>query len=396
MDNGFLDKLKAFLLDPHRGEQVLRAIGEDAERPVPVIWLLGKTQSGKSSIVSALTGHPRAQVGNGYAPCTRTAGTFDFPASVPVLRFLDTRGLGEVSYDPAEDIAACAARSHVILAVVRASDPRPQPVFDVLHQVRRTHPDWPVVVAQTCLHDLYPPGADHLVPDPFSAEPYRLPDTHQDLSRMLQEQRRLLASLPGVAVVWVPIDLTQAEDGFEEPNYGLARLWDALETILPHGLALALRQDHPGQGYLARARQQITGHAVAAAGLGAVPLVDLVAVAAMQGKMLHALARMAGQEFDARAVGEFVGLLGGGIATSWLLGQAGRTVVKLVPGWGQTLGAVWGATQAGATTYALGQVGARFFDARQRGQVADAAAMKKLYAEELAAGRELLKEKLRG
>ncbi|MEC8545200.1 MAG: hypothetical protein VXY89_16785, partial [SAR324 cluster bacterium] len=31
--------------------------------PVPVIWLLGKTQSGKTSIIQALTGHPRAEIG---------------------------------------------------------------------------------------------------------------------------------------------------------------------------------------------------------------------------------------------------------------------------------------------------------------------------------------------
>ncbi len=396
MDGGLLEKLKSFLLDPHRGEQVLRDAGQAGERPVPVIWLLGKTQSGKSSIVSALTGHPHAQVGNGYEPCTRTAGMFDFPAGVPVLRFLDTRGLGEVAYDPREDIAACAAQAHVILAVVRASDPRPQPVFDVLRAVRRTHPDWPVIVAQTCLHDLYPRGADHLDPDPFAAEPPVLPDDYQDLSRMLAGHRRLLADLPGAAVQWVPVDLTQPEDGYGDPHYGLGRLWDVLETALPHGLAMALRQDAPGDDFLAAARQQITGHAIAAAGLGAVPLVDLVAVAAIQGKMLHALARMAGQKFEAQTVGEFVGLLGGGIAASWLLGQAGRTVVKLVPGWGQTLGAVWGATQAGATTYALGQVGARFFDARRRGLATDADALKKVYAEELAAGRALLKERLRG
>ena len=61
-----------------------------------------------TAIISALTGHPHAQVGNGYAACTRTAMTFDCPPGVPVIRFLDTRGLGEIAYDGEDPIRAGA------------------------------------------------------------------------------------------------------------------------------------------------------------------------------------------------------------------------------------------------------------------------------------------------
>ena len=40
------------------------------------------------------------EIGNGFVPCTRTADAFDFPEGDPVLRFLDTRGLGESGYRP--------------------------------------------------------------------------------------------------------------------------------------------------------------------------------------------------------------------------------------------------------------------------------------------------------
>jgi GTP-binding protein EngB required for normal cell division len=46
----------------------------------PVVWLLGKVQSGKSSIIRALTGETAAAVGNGFRPCTRSSAIFDFPA----------------------------------------------------------------------------------------------------------------------------------------------------------------------------------------------------------------------------------------------------------------------------------------------------------------------------
>ena len=65
-----------------------------------VVWLLGKTGAGKTAIVAALTGDLRAEVGRGFEPCTWTASFYDVPPEAPLLRFLDTRGLGEASYDP--------------------------------------------------------------------------------------------------------------------------------------------------------------------------------------------------------------------------------------------------------------------------------------------------------
>ena len=74
---------------------------KSAQATAPVIWLLGKTGAGKTAIVSTLTGDARAEVGAGFEPCTRTAAFYDVPTEVPLIRFLDTRGLDEVDYDPA-------------------------------------------------------------------------------------------------------------------------------------------------------------------------------------------------------------------------------------------------------------------------------------------------------
>ena len=79
-------------------------IQESARNTALVVWLLGKTGAGKTAIVAALTGDPRAEVGQGFEPCTRTAAFYDVPPEAPLLRFLDTRGLGEADYDPASDI----------------------------------------------------------------------------------------------------------------------------------------------------------------------------------------------------------------------------------------------------------------------------------------------------
>jgi hypothetical protein len=50
-----------------------------AQANAVVVWLLGKTGAGKTAIVAALTGDPRAKVGEGFEPCTRTAAFYEVP-----------------------------------------------------------------------------------------------------------------------------------------------------------------------------------------------------------------------------------------------------------------------------------------------------------------------------
>ena len=122
------------------------AIGQESAREgarstALVIWLLGKTGAGKTAIVAGLTGDQRAEIGQGFEPCTRTAAFYDFPREAPLLRFLDTRGLGEANYDALSDIAWCEGQSHLILAVMQVSDPVQQEVLSALREARQRHPD---------------------------------------------------------------------------------------------------------------------------------------------------------------------------------------------------------------------------------------------------------------
>src|SRR5437764_8683635 len=86
---------------------------------VPVFWLFGKTQSGKTSIIKYLTGADAAEIGQGFRPCTRFSRLYEFPtAEAPLLTFLDTRGLDEPGYDPAEDLDRFNAQAHVVIVTV--------------------------------------------------------------------------------------------------------------------------------------------------------------------------------------------------------------------------------------------------------------------------------------
>ena len=309
-----------------------------------------------------------------------------------MVRFLDTRGLGEVAYDPADDIDYCESQAHLLLGVIKATDIRQDAVFEVLRQVRKRHPEWPVLIAQTGLHEAYPSAAGHLLPYPYDREPWP-PQVPADLVRALAAQRERLGALPGSAPVrWVPIDLTLPADGYEPANYGLEALWTVIEAISTLGLQAMLRGDAGIRDVYDRAAHpHIVGHALAAAGVGALPLVDLVGVPAVQAKLLHGLATLYGQNWNGRMVSEFLGLLGAGIGIGYLARTVGRELIKFVPWWGQTVGVVWGATMSGATTYALGKAAGYYFASQRRGDPVDAEALRRIYAEALASGANVLK-----
>lgn len=381
-------------LDSEQLEATLRAAV--AHQSVPVLWLLGMAQSGKTSIVRALTGSSRAEIGNGFQPCTRTASAYDFPDEAPVVTFLDTRGLGEVDYVPDEDIALCESRAHLLIAVLKVTDPRPQAVLDVLRAVRRRHPDWPVVITQTCLHEGYPDAQEHIQPYPFAQPDWEscVPD---GLRRLLLAQREQVGKLPGNGdVAWVPIDFTQAEDGFVPIDYGIEALWAAIENASSLGLQARLRADPTVTDVYSRAAHpHIVGYSLAAATLGALPVVDLALVPMLQGRLLHVLAGLYRLSWSTRNSSEFLGLLGGGLATAYGLRLAGRSVAKLIPGWGQTVGAVWGASASGATTYALGKAACVYLAQRREGHAVEAETLREVYRDALARGRQLARQQER-
>ena len=387
-------ELRRRLLEPTADPAAVDTAVERAlrEMKVPVIWLLGTAQSGKTSIVRALTGAANAEIGNGFQPCTRTACMYDFPEAAPVVRFLDTRGLGEVDYDPEEDLAACEARSHQIIAVLKVTDTRSPAVAEALHRIRRRHPDWPLIVAQTCLHEAYDsPDQPHPLPYPYAQADWEQ-TVPADLARLILAQRSALSGLPGQGPVWwVPIDFTLPEDGFEPADYGLEALWQALEESAVAGLRARILADPSVRDVFKRtAHPHVVGYSLATAALGAVPLIDLAAVPAVQARLLQVLAAVYGVRWTRRAAAEFLALLGTGVAVSYGTRMAGRSLAKLIPGWGQTAGAAWAAASSGATTYALGKSACLYLQARRDGLSIDPEPLRKEFAQALRQGRNLI------
>ncbi|MGL4438963.1 MAG: hypothetical protein ACRCUE_06795, partial [Bosea sp. (in: a-proteobacteria)] len=136
----------------------------------------------------------------------------------------------------------------------------------------------------------------------------------------------------------------------------------------------------------ARERQSephIMGYAAAAAAADIVPLAGAVAVPAIQAKMLHSLALIHGVAWDRQVLGEFSACLGAGTATRIAASLGLRQLAKLIPVYGQTVGAAAAAATSFATTIALGRA-AVYFLKRRRAGVSDPDGVTKAYREALA------------
>mgnify|MGYP005851394017 CR=1 FL=1 len=353
-----------------------------ARMGVPVVWLLGKTQSGKTSIVRALTGSTRAEIGNGFQPCTRTASIYHFPdETTPLVRFLDTRGLGEVDYDPSDDLRHFQDQAHLLMIVAKAMDPNQRAILDAARAIRRARPTWPILVVQTNLHEGYPHGMDHPPEESFDQVPWpsAVPN---DLARRLTAQRGEFAEL-GQDLAYVAVDLTQEEDGFTPVDYRLPALWKAIEETLPLGLRAVLEQDARERldDRRRRAHPRIMAHAVAAGAAAAVPIpyVGTPALLSIQTRLAYDLGRLYDRPMTAARLGEIAAALGIGF-----LGRMGaRELLKVIPG----LGSAVSGGMAATVTFALGYTLCAYFEALDRGETPDPQLFRELYNREFERGK---------
>jgi uncharacterized protein (DUF697 family) len=359
--------------------------------PPPVIWLFGKVQSGKTAIVRALTGAERAQIGSGFAPCTRWATRYDFPnTDFPLAIFLDTRGLGEAGYDPREDIAAFQAQAHMLLVVVRAMDMALEQLLDALKAIIQANPSWPIVVAQTTLHHGYPPDqSEHVYPYPFTSWPWPATVPTQ-VRRALDFQRTLFADMP--ITRFVPLDFTLPEDGFRDPFYGREALLDALVEAHPHAVYQTLQQlptltQELKSLHFRYAQPHIIAYACAAGAVGAVPLpmADLPMIIALQLKMLHTIAAIYRQPLRLKTFLELASTVGLGV----LFRQGTRSLLKVIPGFGSAVSGLY----AGAVTYALGCALCFYYQIIFDGHLPRPEQLKMFYNEKLAEGMQLLRKR---
>ncbi|MBE9639730.1 YcjF family protein [Salipiger mangrovisoli] len=312
---------------------------------LPVVWLLGKTGAGKSSLVGALTEQSDAEVGDGFQPCTRSAQSYDFPEEQPLVRFLDTRGLGEAGYDPSEDLAACRDRSHVLLVVCRLDDPVQGMVADAVADIARADGRMRAILVLT--------GKD-LVPDPDALE-------RAERGIAARIGRAAGREIPRVTLSLAPSETVDTE--------GLDGLRAQLLESLP-AAGLLLEKSRAGDAEhreFQKHKRCVLSYAGVALTSDLAPVVGLVAVPATQLKMLHELGLRYGITWDRKVGAAFLSTMGLSLGARYATNFGLRELAKLIPVYGQTVGAATAGAISFATTYALGRAAAYFLYRRAQG-----------------------------
>jgi uncharacterized protein (DUF697 family) len=395
---GAVATVKAALWPAAADSATQEEIAAKAREFAPVVWLLGKVQSGKTSLIRVMTGCSTAEIGDGFRACTTTSRIFDFPEEAPLVRFLDTRGLGEAGYDPSEDLAFSEVQAHLVVVTMRALDAQQEAIVDVVRLIRRRHPGWPIIIVQTALHEGCRPGAGHVEPYPFAtdnAATVAAAGVASDLLRSLMRQRSLFNAIPGNgAIVFVPVDFTLPEDGWVPCDYGHAALVSALQSVAPTAVVSALTNltGNAADVLADRAHPHVLGYATAAAAADLWPIAGVALVPVIQAKLIHTLGVIYGVAWDRRALAEFASALGATTLLRVASGFGARELAKLIPVYGQTAGAAAAAGMSFATTYALGKAACYFLKRRKAGS-SDPAGVAQAYKDALGAALRLARER---
>ena len=359
-----------------------------AETPVPVFWLLGKTGSGKTTIVRYLTGADDAEIGNGFRPQTKTARRYEFPSDDnPVMTFLDTRGLGEAGYDASADVDELGELAHVVIVTVRVNDHALDELLESLRMIRNAATQRPMLLALTCLHETYP-QQQHPDPDPF-ADDELLPDgISEELRRSLEAQRDRFGDLVDRIV---PLDITVIEEGFEQPEFGGTRLRSALLDLLPAAYRQSVLSLDEALKPLRdlndrRAMPTIIGHSMMAATAAAVPVpwIDIPVVLAIQSRLFKKLARLYEQESNREAIANVAGAVGTRLISRMMV----RELAKVIP-W---VGSAANAAMAFAWTYSSGKVWCWYFGELKAGNAPTEEQIQTIWKEQLEVAGHLWKK----
>jgi uncharacterized protein (DUF697 family)/GTP-binding protein EngB required for normal cell division len=329
-----------------------------AELPTTEALLIGKPQSGKSSIVRGMTGVSAEIVGQGFRPHTQHTQRYSYPSNdLPLLIFTDTVGLGDVSQETegiieelSDDLQEESRGARVLVLTVKINDFATETLRKIAEELRQKYPDIPCLLVVTCLHEVYPINTDN--------HPVYPPD--------FQELNRAFGAIQEAFKGWydraVLIDFTLEEDGYTPVFYGLEGLRDGLADLLPDAEARAIYQllerevgDEIGTIYRDVARRYILAFSIMAAAIAAVPLplATMPVLTVIQVSLVTILGKLYGQTLTPSQAGGVVSAIAGG----FLAQVIGRELVKFVPGLGSAIAASWAATY----TFSLGETACVYF-----------------------------------
>ncbi|MBD2137109.1 50S ribosome-binding GTPase [Anabaena sp. FACHB-1237] len=339
-----------------------------AELPTTEALLIGKPQTGKSSIVRGLTGVSAEIVGQGFRPHTQNTQRYFYPSSdLPLLVFTDTVGLGDISQETdtliqelINDLQTETNRARVFILTVKINDFATDTLRQIITKLRQQFPNIPCLLVVTSLHEIYPQAIENH-PD--------YPPDFTELNRAFTEIKENFAGLYNNAVL---IDFTLEEDGYDPIFYGLESLKNNLAELLPQAESKAIYQlldqqfsEKLGNIYRDAGRRYMLTFSMMAATLAAVPLpfATMPVLTALQVSMVGLLGKLYGQTLTLSQAGGIVSTIAGGFIAQAIA----RELIKFIPGFGTVIAVSW----AGAYTWALGETACVYFGDLMGGKIPD-------------------------
>lgn len=343
-------------INPQKNPNLSTAF-EYQKNHLPTLWLLGKTGAGKSSLIQSLTELADIEVGNGFSPCTKSSVAYDFPQDKPILRFLDTRGLGEAEYDPSEDIQVCVDQSHVLLIIAKADEPEQSSVVNAIKNIRKQTKIKHILIVHSAVNSI----------------------SGDDKNRMLVHNQTQFENAWGKKLPSISIDfdcINSVYHNRDELINILSEMLPIIELIVKKKQYANLEEDN-----FEILEKEVLWYSGSASASDLIPFIGLFSVPAIQAKMLHSLASQYDVEWNKRIFGELISSLGTSFSIQYSAKLGARQLAKLIPVYGQTIASATAAAISFATTYSLGRAACYYFHQKKSGQVISKYDMQKLYKE---------------
>ncbi|PSL40852.1 putative GTPase [Salsuginibacillus halophilus] len=337
----------------------------------PRVAIVGRRGAGKSSLINAIFGEERAEVGDVKA--TTGAGVWHaYESEAGALEILDTRGLGEgeapdEKYQYATSLEEVQAAIDVqcpdaILFLSKAKevgsrlDEDAAQLAELKEHIYKVHQyDAPVVGVVTQVDELSPRSSDR--------PPFDHPEKQKnimDAKAVLQEKLTETTSAP---VKVIPVAAYFEVEGGEityDLRWHVDTLVDYLIDQLPDEAQLVmakLAKVKEIQKKLARRLGKRVAGLTGAVGAQPIPLADLPVITGMQMTMVSTIGLISGRSLTKKDLKDFLRALGVNVAAGFALRQLSRQLARLFPVAGNAIsGAV-----AYAGTYALAEAAIAYF-----------------------------------
>lgn len=375
-----MDKLRSFIVDA---------------RPARIA-IVGRRGAGKSSLINAIFGEERAEVGHTKAQ-TGMGSWYQYRSEQGEIDILDTRGLGEASR-PVEEVRAATPLEEIkqaikekcpdvilFLSKAKEVDAWIDEDIDQLQELRlmiaNEHDyDIPILGLVTQVDELYPLSDKE--------PPFNSPEKKQHIEEAVRILKDKLSNQIHKPVQVIPISAyMEFSEGaiVYDGRWNIDELIDFLLTKLPEEAQIILAKLAKINTVQKKLARRIAKSVIGITGLiGAspIPIADMPVITGIQISLVGTIAMIGGQKLSRKSISQFIGAMGLNVGAGLAFRELARQLAKIIPGAGNFVSAA----VATAGTYAVSEAAIAFYIDKKSEQEA-----KEIFMEEYHESKEVEK-----